>query len=445
MSYEDTYYRYRYILIGPKTKLFEQGLGANIISAALLDIVELTNSSVEELSQWSFVIASLSYCSSAILGGYFGRNMSRHLFCTISVILSGLSRVAVPASRSVIHYSLAMVLTGVSNAGIDVGVNSWLLDMWHGDQSNMYMQILHFSYAAGSLASPFIAEPFLSSVKNETILIFNSSLDENVTDFKITKYETGIIYPYSLCAILQLSGGAMLMFLYFYLSSSKNQQNTSSDTDEWEPIMEEEASEYSPKMKVKIIVTAGIVLAVETGMETNIFSYIQAFVVGDHYSKSKGAFVLSALTASFTGSRGLSALAALKIPIKYILIFSLATISLSTAILQFLLHTGEVYLWIGFCAMGAGLGPFYAGLFSLVEKDIRVTTKICGIFVFMSSIASIICDLTTGKFIQSYLIIYPVYNWSSLLLLIPTFILLILLLSKKSPKPKTDANSNILD
>ena len=372
--------------------------------------------------------------------------MNRHLFCTISVILSGLSRIAVPVSRSVIHYSLAMVLTGVSNAGIDVGVNSWLLDMWHGDQSNMYMQILHFSYAAGSMASPFIAEPFLSSVTNETIVIFNSSLNENVTDFKITKYDTGIIYPYSLCAILQLLGGAILIFLYFYLSSSKNQQNASSNTDEWEPIIKEEsASQYSPKMKVTIIVAAGIVLAVETGMETNVFSYIQAFVVGHHYTKSKGAFVLSALTASFTASRGLSALAAIKIPIKYILFFSLVAISISTAILQFLVQIGEVYLWLGFCVMGAGLGPFYAGLFSLVEKDVRVTTKICGIFVFMSSIASIICDLTTGKFVQSYLIIYSVYDWSSLVLLIPMFIFLIVLLSKKLPKPKTDANSNILD
>ena len=408
--------------------------------------MELTNSSVEELSQWSFVIASVSYCTSAILGGYFGRNMSRHFFCTISVILSGLSRVAVPVSRSVIHYSLAMVLTGVSNAGIDVGVNSWLLDMWHGDQSNMYMQILHFSYAAGSMASPFIAEPFLSSVTNETTVIFNSSLNENVTDFKVTKYDTRIIYPYSLCAILQFLGGAILIFLYFYLPSSKNQQSTSSNSDEWEPIMKEEsASQYSPKTKVTIIVAAGIVLAVETGMETNIFSYIQTFVVGHHYTKSEGAFVLSALTASFTASRGLSALAAIKIPIKYILMFSLVTISISTAILQFLVQFGEVYLWLGFCAMGAGLGPFYPGLFSLVEKDIRVTTKICGIFVFMSSIASIICDFTTGKFVQSYLIIYSVYNWSSLVSLIPTFIFLILLLSKKLPKLKTDANSNILD
>lgn len=372
--------------------------------------------------------------------------MNRHLFCTISVVLSGLSRIAIPVSRSVVHYSLAMVLTGVSNAGIDVGVNSWLLDMWHGDQSNMYMQILHFSYAAGSMASPFIAEPFLSSATNETIVIFNSSLNENVTDFKITKYETGIIYPYSLCAFLQLFSGAMLIFLYFYLPSSKYQRNTSSNADEWEPIVKEEnASQYSPKMKVMIIFAAGIVLGVETGMETNIFSYIQPFVVGNHYSKSKGAFVLSALSASFTASRGLSALAAIKIPINYILLFSLVTISISTAILQFLVQTGEVYLWLGFCAMGSGFGPFYAGLFSLVEKDIRVTTKICGIFVFMSSIASIICDLTTGKFVQSYLIIYSVYLWSSLVLLIPVFIFLIVLLSKKIPEPKTDANSNILD
>lgn len=370
--------------------------------------------------------------------------MNRHLFCTISVFLSGVSRIAIPLSTSIVTYSLTMALTGLANGGIDVGVNSWLLDMWHGDQSNMYMQFLHFSYALGSMISPFIAEPFLSYSTNETIVIFNSSLNENVTEFMVTHHETGIIYPYALCFGLSMICTIILIFLYFYIPTKK--VGDSSNTDEWDPIVkDEDTPRYTNRMKLLILAIAGCVLSCETGLENNVNSYIQNFVTGHNYTKSKGAFVLSAMTACFTASRGISGFVAIKVPIKYILICSVIFMSIATATLQLLVDQGEVFLWLGYSLMGIGFGPFYAGLFSLVEKDIRVTTKVCGAFVLISSVSSIVSDLTTGKLIEKYLIVYSIFNWVSIMLVIPLFILLLVLLSKKLPPQRAmDSNSNVI-
>lgn len=383
-----------------------QGFGSNLIPSALIDITEITETSVNDISSYSFVASSVSYCCCSLIGGYFGQDVDRHIHLFAAMLLSGLARVAIPLSRSLWDYTVIMILVGVSNAGIDIGANSWLLNIWSHRMSNIYMQGMHFFWALGSAISPLVAEPFLSKTLNQTVTIFNQTTKVNETSMKQVTTDSLILYPFSFCAFLHLVSCIILIVLYCV--SSSNERST---REEEEELMEREDQweEKSPS-KTFIIVMAGAVIGLETGMEVNTFNYLTVFAVGHKYSKSTSAFLLSALTICFTISRGVSTIAASRVPIEWILCSSLSIISFAIALLTLLPDAGHPYLWIGFCLIGFGFGPFYAATFSYLSQHIIISTSICGIFIFLSSLSVIVNDLTVGKLIVHHLYVYNLFN-----------------------------------
>ena len=353
--------------------------------------------------------SSVSYCCSSLIGGYFGKDIDRHIYLFSAVLLSGLARLAIPLSRSLWDYTVIMILVGISNAGMDIGANSWLLNIWSHGLSNMYMQGMHFTWALGSAISPLVAEPFLSKTLNQTITVFNQTTKVNETSIKQVTTDSLILYPFSLCAFLHLVSCIILIVLYCVSSS-----NERSMREEEEELMEgenhyEDTDKSSPS-KTFIILMAGAVIGLETGMEVNTFNYLTVFAVGHKYTKSTGAFLLSALTICFTISRGLSTIAASKVPIEWILCSSLTMISFATALLTFFADAGDAFFSIGFCLIGFGFGPFYAGTFSYLSQHMNISTSICGIFIFLSSLSVIVNDLTVGKLIVHHLYVYNLFN-----------------------------------
>lgn len=386
-----------------------QGFGSNLIPTALLDITDITKTSVNEISSYSFVASSVSYCCSSLIGGYFGKDIDRHIYLFSAVLLSGLARLAIPLSRSLWDYTVIMILVGISNSGIDIGANSWLLNIWSHGLSNMYLQGMHFTWALGSAISPLVAEPFLSKTLNQTISILNQTTKVKEESVKEVTTDSLILYPFSLCAFLHLVSCITLIVLYCVSSSDEG-----SVREEEEQLMEsgnhcEDTDDKSPS-KTFIILMAGAVIGLETGMEVNTFNYLTVFAVGHKYSKSTGAFLLSALTVCFTISRGLSTIAASKVPIEWILCSSLTMISFAIALLTFLADAGDPYLWIGFCFIGFGFGPFYAATFSYLSQHMNISTSICGFFIFLSSLSVIVNDLTVGKLIVHHLYVYNLFN-----------------------------------
>lgn len=378
-----------------------------MIPSALIDITEITNTSVNEISSYSFVASSVSYCCCSLIGGYFGKDVDRHIRLFSAMLLSGLARLAIPLSRSLWDYTVIMILVGISNAGIDIGANSWLLNIWTHGLSNMYMQGMHFTWALGSAISPLVAEPFLSRTLNQTVTVFNQTTKVNETSIKQVTTDSLILYPFSLCAFLHLVSCIILIVLYCVSSSDERSMR-----EEEEELIESEThyEDKSSPSKTFIILMAGAVIGLETGMEVNTFNYLTVFAVGHKYTKSTGTFLLSALTICFTISRGLSTIAASKVPIEWILCSSLTIISSSIALLTFLPDAGDPYLWIGFCLIGFGFGPFYAATFSYLSQHMNISTSICGIFIFLSSLSVIVNDLTVGKLIVHHLYVYNLFN-----------------------------------
>lgn len=387
--------------------------------------------------------SSVSYCCSSLIGGYFGNNVDRHMYLFFAMFISGASRLAIPFSRSLWDYTVIMVLVGLSNAAIDIGANSWLLGLWSRGMSNMYMQGMHFTWAVGSSISPLIAEPFLSKTINKTVTIFNDQTSKNETNIlKITTQST-IVIPFTICGVLHLICCSILLFLYCLNGPIESDKQAREEEEEGLIEGDEDLNFSSTKpSKMFLIIMAGIVIGLETGMEVNTFNYLTVFAVGHKYSKSTGAFLLSALTVCFTLSRGISTIAASKLPIEWILYCSLTTISIAITILTFFADAGGTYMWIGFCLIGFGFGPFYAGTFSYLSQKIHISTAICGMYIFLSSLSVIVSDLTVGKLIVEHLYVYNLFNVISCILTVILFIMLRIVMRRFDQIPEKARTSS---
>ena len=324
-------------------------------------------------------------------------------------------------------------MIGFASAGIDVAGNAWLLEMWQ-ENSNPYMQGLHFSYALGSTLSPLLAEPFLSPDRpplNISGMVNVSDPHQTIPFVNITDYaqQSQIQVPYSIVASVSFLASILLLTLYF-LNPYKDPLRTLSHlkSSQSMEITDESVNLIPMRLPrsyfVTIIILGGSILCFYAGIELNTFTYLPAFAVNIdlHLSKSTGAFMTSVTSASYTVSRGLSIFLATRFKTTTLLYFNFSIIGVGNLLVLRYANSSETMLWVGLIVMGFGFSSVFPGIYAFLEERINVTNTVCGFFMFASSLATTINPIIEGKYIEKYPLTFVYINIVSLICCIGLFI-----------------------
>ncbi|XP_054166697.1 sodium-dependent glucose transporter 1-like [Oppia nitens] len=295
--------------------------------------------------------------------------------------------------------------------------------MW-GTDGGPYMQALHFFFGIGTILGPLLSEPYLSP-KNETQphpqigqiygYLFKSNTNNN------TDFESKLYIPYSISAATAVISALifLILFLTIRYKSDESQETDGRRGDNSEETEQLVAnSEENLRIKFRcfdcttiwLIAISGLFLIVYAGQETVYFQFSASFATQTdlHISKTTAAFMASALAMSFTITRALSILIAIKISPQYMIYIDSLVIFTAQIVILVYANTNENYLWFGNILMGAGFASVFPSFYPFIERYLKITNIVSSMFIFCTGLSSCICPLIVGLFIETkpFMLIY---------------------------------------
>lgn len=403
-------------------------------------------------------------------GGYLFTLINRQIGLSLCLLLLASSSISVPYLKSLPLYYVSQSFAGFASAGIDVANNAWLIEMWSSECSP-YLQSLHFGYSIGAVFAPLIAESFLSPDKSDSDNSRcgsnstsndgddNSTLDESTTEHYAKSslgyngtyghlltphvdHETRVHIPFIIVSSVMFCAAALLVVLYMIRPYKEIKRTSSVDSTaplDGNSISGDNASSvgdaiapktmYNRVMKVlsfksACLLSSSVIFCFVVGSEMNIMNFLTSFITSLCMGKSLGVHLNSGYLAAFTVSRGYNILLATKLSPDKLLFICLALVGSGNILSVVVKDLSEGLLWACMILIGLGFGGMYAATYSFVEENIRVTTRMCGLFVFSSSLASMVNPLIIGKFIESFPYIFIYYNLFSFVTFTTSFFIL---------------------
>lgn len=290
-------------------------------------------------------------------------------------------------------------------ASIDVASNAWVIEIWP-ENPNPFMQGLHFSFAIGTSLAPLIAVPFLPS--------FNTS-DPNTTLSSQEVEEYHVFVPFTIVSSVIFVAASSLLLVYIFKPYKQVKRQTTISSESLKSSGSDSSSCGSGErvevgMKVLILVLTAAILCFHVGMEMNVFNYAETFAVKLGYEQKTGAFLTSAFSTAFTLSRGLDILLATKFAPSTIVYFNLTLVLIGNTVLYLFSSNTPLLLATGLVFLGLGFGGISPAVYSFIESCFPVTNKICGFFVFSSSISSIVNPIIIGSWVEMYPYVFVYYG-----------------------------------
>lgn len=120
-----------------------------------------------------------------------------------------------------------------------------------------------------------------------------------------------------------------------------------------------------------------------------------------HLSASQAAHLQSVLSATFTLGRLIAAFISLKFPIDTILSVHYL-IQIASMIGLFFGRNSETAIFLCTASLGLGFSAIWPGMFAFTETNLRLTDRICSLFVFLSGSIATVTPLILGQVFKSY-------------------------------------------
>ncbi|KAJ8314121.1 hypothetical protein KUTeg_008682 [Tegillarca granosa] len=160
------------------------GLTCGLFGPSLLDFVEITKSTLPEVSS-TITASGLGYLTGSIFTGIIGNRIHTDLLSFLSCFGSSVAILVIPWCSILEIMVFAFVVKGFLAGIQDTAANALLLRLWK-DERSTYMQALHFSWSVGSILSPLYITPFLTETQltpNE-VTKNSTSFFQNATNFE---------------------------------------------------------------------------------------------------------------------------------------------------------------------------------------------------------------------------------------------------------------------
>ncbi|KAI1291084.1 Major facilitator superfamily domain-containing protein 4B [Halotydeus destructor] len=370
------------------------GIAYSLLGPTLIDLSSLLNSSIEELS-YGFSIRQLCFLVGSLFFGWLYSFVNRQLGMALTLVSLSVCMYAIPRLTSLNQFLVSQGFLGFAASSVEVTTSAWLLELWRQD-SNPYLQCMHFFYAFGAAISPLISEPYLSP-----------EVDPLHPDMKP---ESSIIVPYTLSALSIFIASVIQIVMYIQSPYKQGgEEDDGRDLIEKESLLSSQANLHVPKNYLNLLVIiGGLLLSFDVVIELNSSNYLQAFVVSIGMTKSKGALMLGALSSSFTVGRLAGIYIATRLKPATMLTLDLGLVLIGNLII--LTNHSETGLWLGLIVLGFGYATCYPTVCAYIGERIQITDMISGVFLFVSSIGFTIEPLIAGKLIVTHPLVYVYVN-----------------------------------
>ncbi|XP_052094397.1 sodium-dependent glucose transporter 1-like [Mytilus californianus] len=424
------------------------------LGPSLLDLQEITDSTLEEASL--FVTATfIGYlCGALISGGIFER-MNAFLIILISLLLMASTTAAIPFCVMYEVMVLMHVFKGIGAGLLDAAGNSVFILKFREDKSaRSYMQTLHFTFAVGGILSPITTAPFLlptplsennvtqwpSATKSYESTFSNAGMSgifttnsnglnfttstvgvKNANHYKsdIGEGRESILYQ----AYLISTGLCLLAAIPFlclcWQSRSESRTNIKNSDGK-----QNRHRKLPLPFKLLILVLMSLFIGIDNGLEDTYFGFFTAFTVNQfRWTKQTGSYLVSVYWAAYAFGRFTAIFIVphfkpstlLRIYINIVLIATIG-IFLST---MFEFPAG---IWIFSPAVGFSISVFFPSILLWTEEDfVPVTGKVASLLMFSASLGSMINPIMIGYLMDN---LSP--EWFIYITLGQTFVLLVL-------------------
>ncbi|XP_046573160.1 sodium-dependent glucose transporter 1A-like [Haliotis rubra] len=348
--------------------------------SAFLDLAQITGSNVEEASVFYTSFAAGGLVGSVFMGVLLDK-LAKHRQALLAgiVLLSVVCTSAIPWSTIYVLTISIFFVNGILTMALDSGGNADMLSTW-GVGGKMFMQILHFVYAIGTILAPLVVEPFLAEQKtlNATLCnIYEVSKAYNYSDgsnnlnertFLLPENcvpsESQIQYAYMIAASLSFLSGIMITAECFF-SPPDTKGKTRKENHRNPRVL--------PKwLQVLILGNIALFYFFSCSIFSVTVGYMMAYFVKDlGWSKEKTANLTSVFRAGYAASRLLCVLLYRVLTPRELLYISngLSVLSLGGLWLS-IIYEFEAGIWICMVLASIGLSAIFPTGLIYIENDV---------------------------------------------------------------------------
>ncbi|XP_046573162.1 sodium-dependent glucose transporter 1A-like [Haliotis rubra] len=404
---------------------------------AFLDLAQITGSNVEEASVFYTALAVGGLVGSVFMGVLLDKfSKHRHALVAILSLLMAASVSVIPWSQNYILTICLFGVNGILTAAFDTGANADILSTW-GVDGKIYIQILHFVFAIGTILAPLIVGPFLAEKKTlngtgcDTFDMppslnysggaeANNSTENNfLLPENCVPSESHIQYAYMIAASLSFLAGIMITIECFF-SPSESKRKTGNENHRNPRVL--------PKwLFLLVLLNVGGLYFFACSSTSVFIGYMMAYFVTDlGWSKEKTAKCTSVFWAAFAASRLLCVILDRILTPRQLLFISnsLCVCSLGGLWLS-IIHESEAGIWI--CLVLAPIGMsvnFPTGLVYVEHDVMKVSGMVTSVIWGAASLQGIVNPLLVG-----YLFQMISYKWYIYLDFIETVLAFVFFLS----------------
>lgn len=331
------------------------GLIEATLGPTLPALAEHTGADLKEIS-FLFTARSLGYLFGSFAGGRLFDRLPGHWVMAGFIILAAVMMALVPLMPLLWLLTVVLFITGVAQAGVDVGGNTMLV--WvHQGNVGPFMNGLHFFFGVGAFLSPIIIA--------QLVLL------------------SGDIY-WAYWAIVAL---VLPVSLWLFLLPSPSVQETSAD----------DTRQFDLRLLILFAFFFMMFVGAETSFGGWIFTYVSRMNLA---TETAAAYLTSAFWGGLTVGRLLSIPIATRLRPRVILtadllgsVFSLCLILLWPGVLP--------VIWVGTVGFGFFMASIFPTTVSFAERRMIITGKVTSGFMVGASIGSMTVPWIIGQFIES--------------------------------------------
>ncbi|XP_046573085.1 sodium-dependent glucose transporter 1C-like [Haliotis rubra] len=349
----------------------------------------------------------------------------------------GITTAGIPCS---VQYPLTIALCFVNqfiSGGMETVGNTDMVATW-GSESNMHLQFMHFTLAAGATVAPLILKPFLAKSQLQTpsdltsngtvfpcsistevggshssMFFPNTSLMYNDTTVVLPLHNQTISCPEppSLIRYAYLISGLMSVtaavpFLVEACKTDKKSRPQPAQADQLaRPTL-------PPRLRYPVFIFVGLFYLFTCAAGGSYIAYLATFCV-----KQRGwtRYLASLITTAFWGSLCLFRLIAVVL-CKFLSPLTMMNVFQVTMLLSMLMAWVSVHLdsdaglWVSVIGTGASISTLFASGISYVDGDVMpVTGRVTTVVMIGSNIAGIVNPVVMGHLLQEVSIMWFLY------------------------------------
>ncbi|MCB0111191.1 MAG: MFS transporter, partial [Caldilineaceae bacterium] len=346
----------RAISVGYYISFVGLGLVAASLGPTLPGLAAHTNTQLSAISIL-FTARSLGYLGGATVAGWLYDRQAGHPIVATAVLALAVLMACVPFVPLLWLLVGVVLLIGLAEGTMDVGVNTLLVWLHHADVGPA-MNALHFFFGLGAFLSPLIVA-------------------------QVALYSDGINWAYWIIALLLIPVAGWLMRL-------PSPSNVNADTTA-EPVA------IDRWLTGLLILFLFLYVGTEVGFSGWIYTYA---IEQTQFTAAQAAYLNSGFWGAFTFGRLLSIPLAAGLRPRYLLLGELLLAIVCVGLIL-LWPTSPVVLWIGVCGAGLAICALFPITLTWAGRHMKLTGRITSWFFTGASIGAMFFPWFIGQFFEN--------------------------------------------